>query len=300
MTTVMGTRIHALENVALAIDLAGCRSSSRVKGVGQTIAEDPCEGSERGLAPSCVLASKWQRACSKRVVGGEGCQVVITHQLFRTMDMGSGAICQPPQPQKHQLHWTFPSPNSFAASAPRLTHTGHLAQRSLLSRYIFGNFFSLFAKNSAKSFFNHGELFGKDFRLQSSWLVAPLCELVCASHLFCVLTPWLPDLKNTSDDAIPNYLNSLNFTQSHFLTDVRLGLGYSAFAIAAACFAWDYQLGFESTKYFTAAAVALYTLVNGALTLWITFREKGIIYEGVTPTGEKVCISSSFEPAVSL
>ncbi|KAF7564075.1 hypothetical protein G7046_g77 [Stylonectria norvegica] len=103
----------------------------------------------------------------------------------------------------------------------------------------------------------------------------------------------LADLKNTSDDAIPNYLNSLKFTQSHFLTDVRLALGYSAFALAAACFLWDYKLGFESTKYFTAAAVAVYSLINAALTLWITLREKGTIYEGTAPTGEKISITST-------
>jgi signal peptidase complex subunit 2 len=96
------------------------------------------------------------------------------------------------------------------------------------------------------------------------------------------------DLKNTSDDAIPNYLNSLKFRQSHTLTDVRLALGYTAFGIAAACFLWDYKLGFESTKYYTAAAVTLYTLINTALTLWIMFREKGVIYEGTSPSGEKV------------
>jgi hypothetical protein len=96
------------------------------------------------------------------------------------------------------------------------------------------------------------------------------------------------DLKNTSDDAIPNYLNSLKFRQSHTLTDVRLALGYTAFGIAAACFFWDYKLGFESTKYYTAAAVTLYTLINGALTLWIMFREKGVVYEGTSPSGEKV------------
>lgn len=106
-----------------------------------------------------------------------------------------------------------------------------------------------------------------------------------------LLTRWpsrTTDLKNTSDDAIPNYLNSLKFRQSHTLTDVRLALGYSAFGIAAACFLWDYKLGFENTKHFTAAAVAVYTLVNTALTLWITFREKGVIYEGTSPSGEKV------------
>ncbi|KAK4153941.1 signal peptidase complex subunit SPC2 [Chaetomidium leptoderma] len=93
----------------------------------------------------------------------------------------------------------------------------------------------------------------------------------------------LADLKNTSDDAIPNYLNSLGFRQSHHLTDVRLALGYSAFALAAACFAWDYQLGFDSTKYFTAAAVAAYTLLNGALTLWVVYAERGTVYVGTSP-----------------
>ncbi|KAJ2982329.1 hypothetical protein NUW58_g6462 [Xylaria curta] len=57
----------------------------------------------------------------------------------------------------------------------------------------------------------------------------------------------LADLKNTSDDAIPNYLNSLKFKQDHSLVDTRLTLGYSAFAIAAACFLWDYKLASKST-----------------------------------------------------
>lgn len=96
------------------------------------------------------------------------------------------------------------------------------------------------------------------------------------------------DLKNTSDDAIPNYLNSLKFKQSHTLTDVRLGLGYSAFLIAAACFLWDYKFGFESTKYYTAGAVIVYSILNSALTLWIWLKEKGIIYVGTAPNGETV------------
>ncbi|KAI1107650.1 SPC25-domain-containing protein [Jackrogersella minutella] len=103
----------------------------------------------------------------------------------------------------------------------------------------------------------------------------------------------LADLKNTSDDAIPNYLNSLNFKQDNRLIDTRLALGYSAFAIAAACFFWDYKLGFEPTKYYTAAAVAAYTLLNGVLTYWIGFVEKGTIYEGTAPDGSKISIATS-------
>ncbi|KAI8945662.1 microsomal signal peptidase 25 kDa subunit-domain-containing protein [Xylaria longipes] len=103
----------------------------------------------------------------------------------------------------------------------------------------------------------------------------------------------LADLKNTSDDAIPNYLNSLKFRQDHSLVDTRLALGYGAFAIAAACFLWDYKLGFESTKWYTAAAVALYSLINGALTIWITFVEKATVYQGTAADGTKISVSTS-------
>ncbi|KAM0256231.1 hypothetical protein ACHAQJ_005102 [Trichoderma viride] len=103
----------------------------------------------------------------------------------------------------------------------------------------------------------------------------------------------LADLKNTTDDAIPNYLNSLKFKQTHFLSDVRLGLGYSAFLIAAACFAWDYKLGFESTKIYTAAAVATYAILNGILTFWMMYVEKGVVYQGTSPSGEKITVASA-------
>ncbi|KAH6854511.1 microsomal signal peptidase 25 kDa subunit-domain-containing protein [Chaetomium sp. MPI-CAGE-AT-0009] len=107
------------------------------------------------------------------------------------------------------------------------------------------------------------------------------------------------DLKNTTDDALPNYLNSLGFTQSHYLTDVRLALGYSAFALAAACFGWDYHFGFESTKHYTAAAVAVYTLLNGALTLWVAWAERGTVYVGRSAaTGEALRIATRVDKNV--
>lgn len=83
-------------------------------------------------------------------------------------------------------------------------------------------------------------------------------------------------------------MNSLKFKQIHTLADVRLALGYSAFLISAACFYWDWKLGFDDTKYYTAAAVALYACLNGALTFWIWAVEKGTIYAGMSPDGDKV------------
>ncbi|KAK3355696.1 microsomal signal peptidase 25 kDa subunit-domain-containing protein [Neurospora tetraspora] len=94
------------------------------------------------------------------------------------------------------------------------------------------------------------------------------------------------DLRATTDDALLNYLNSLGLRQSHTLLDTRLALGFSAFLLSAACFAWDYKLGFESTKQYTLIAVILYTLLNGALTYWIMFVEQGTIYAGSTKDGK--------------
>ena len=88
------------------------------------------------------------------------------------------------------------------------------------------------------------------------------------------------DLKNTTDDALPNYLTSLKFGQSHFLTDVRLLLGYSAVLIAAITFAFDYRLGWDKTKEYTFWAVVAYFILNGALTVWIWGIEKGKVFAG--------------------
>ncbi|KAL8842725.1 MAG: hypothetical protein Q9170_000381 [Blastenia crenularia] len=84
----------------------------------------------------------------------------------------------------------------------------------------------------------------------------------------------LSDLKNTTDDALPNYLTSLKFQQSHYLADVRLGLGYSAVVIAAVTFYADYKLGWDATKVWTMWAVIAYFILNGALTYWIWVVEK--------------------------
>jgi len=88
------------------------------------------------------------------------------------------------------------------------------------------------------------------------------------------------DLKNTTDDALPNYLTSLRFTQSHFLTDVRLALGYAAVSIAAVTVYADYKLGWDATKTATLWAVIAYFIINSALTAWIWGVEKGKVFVG--------------------
>lgn len=97
------------------------------------------------------------------------------------------------------------------------------------------------------------------------------------------------DLKNTTDDALPNYLNSLQFKQSHFIADVRLLLGYSAVLVAAVTFYFDYKLGWDETKGWTLWAAIAYFLLNGALTFWISGVEKGTIFVGETNQKQVQC-----------
>ena len=88
------------------------------------------------------------------------------------------------------------------------------------------------------------------------------------------------DLKNTTDDALPNYLTSLEFKQSHYFTNVRLALGYCAVTIAAITFCADYKLGWDLTKAWTLWAVSIYFVLNGVLTIWIWAVERGNVFTG--------------------
>ncbi len=100
----------------------------------------------------------------------------------------------------------------------------------------------------------------------------------------------LAELKNTTDDALGNYLRGLKFEQDNTRLDVRLAIGYASVVIAAATFAADYKLGWEATKTWTAVAVVAYALLNGAFTYWMWAVEKGCVFTGVRE-GNKVCLS---------
>ena len=101
-------------------------------------------------------------------------------------------------------------------------------------------------------------------------------------------TWFITDLKNTTDDALPNYLTSLKFKQSHALTDVRLALSSTAVIIAAITFYADYKLGWDATKQGTFWAVIVYFILNGALTFWIWGIEKGKVFNGEGKNGALV------------
>ncbi|MCJ1311788.1 hypothetical protein MMC25_005461 [Agyrium rufum] len=90
----------------------------------------------------------------------------------------------------------------------------------------------------------------------------------------------LPDLKNTTDDALPNYLTSLKITQSHFLTNVRLALGFTAVGIAGGLFYYDHKHGWAASRELTFYAVVAYFALNSLLTVWIWGVEKGKVFVG--------------------
>ena len=98
----------------------------------------------------------------------------------------------------------------------------------------------------------------------------------------------LNDLKNTTDDALGNYLRGLSFKQDNRKLDIRLAVGYTAVIIAAVIFVADYKLGWEATKGWTAAAVVAYSILNGVFTYWMWGVEKGLVFEG-SKDGKKVC-----------
>jgi hypothetical protein len=100
----------------------------------------------------------------------------------------------------------------------------------------------------------------------------------------------LNDLKNTTDDALGNYLRGLSFKQDNSKLDVRLAVGYTAVIIAAVIFVADYKLGWEATKNWTAVAVVAYAALNGFFTYWMYLVEKGLVFEGVRD-GKKVCFA---------
>lgn len=83
------------------------------------------------------------------------------------------------------------------------------------------------------------------------------------------------------------------FTPSHSATYTRIGLGYSAVAIAGYIFYLDYVLKqeFADTKTLTLYAVVAYFVLNSALTLWIWFGERGIVFAGSRAESKKTTLN---------
>ncbi|KAL9111382.1 MAG: hypothetical protein Q9227_004259 [Pyrenula ochraceoflavens] len=109
----------------------------------------------------------------------------------------------------------------------------------------------------------------------------------------------LNDLKNTTDDALAPYLTKLSkpytLKQSHYYTNVRLAVGYTAVLIGAATFYADWKLGWDKTKDATLVACVVYFVLNGFLTYWIWLAESGKVFVGYREGGQKLTLSSSVQ-----
>jgi hypothetical protein len=104
------------------------------------------------------------------------------------------------------------------------------------------------------------------------------------------------DLKTTTDDSLPPYLTTLpdpyTFTQTHTHSTIRLSLGYTAVILAGLLFYLDNKHGWDATKPYTLPACVVYFLLNGALTAYVFFVERGTVFNGVRKGGQRLQLRS--------
>lgn len=82
----------------------------------------------------------------------------------------------------------------------------------------------------------------------------------------------------------------MGYTATHFLINVRLILGFSSVLVAGGVALWDRKVGFFEAFNVTAVGVAVYIVLSAAYLYWVTFVEKGVVYEGSDEAGENIQI----------
>jgi signal peptidase complex subunit 2 len=75
-------------------------------------------------------------------------------------------------------------------------------------------------------------------------------------------------------------MKSLDYVQSHTLSDIRLALGYTAVIGVAAAAYCEYKVGFQDAKGWSTLSVGSYFLLNFAMYCWTTYIEGDTIYIG--------------------
>jgi signal peptidase complex subunit 2 len=75
-------------------------------------------------------------------------------------------------------------------------------------------------------------------------------------------------------------MKSLDYIQTHTLSDIRLTLGYTAVLAVAAAAYYEYRVGFKEAKLWSTLSVGVYFLLNASLYFWTNYVEGDIVYVG--------------------
>lgn len=84
-------------------------------------------------------------------------------------------------------------------------------------------------------------------------------------------------VKNSMDDAVKEVLTErLNYDEDHGLMDIRLVICGLAVAVAMFALAWDYFYPFPASRQVLIGCVGTYFFMMMVLTVYTTYKEKGI------------------------
>lgn len=107
------------------------------------------------------------------------------------------------------------------------------------------------------------------------------------------------DLRNATDEYLPELLESLGYEQSFTLIDAKLGLGLLTVAIAGLLFYLDKHYSFKDTYYVIIGCIVVYFLISMAHLYLLSGPEKNNKYVGYSDSKQKILVhtwTSKYDP----